>query len=50
MWARHRGAFIPVDVVGPASMRNAPGNLFDVYNYTSRRDEAASVRIVSVLQ
>jgi hypothetical protein len=43
------GPYTPVDVVGPASVRNSPGNLFDVYNYTSSKAAAASTRIVPVV-
>jgi RHS repeat-associated protein len=42
------GPFFSVDVIGPASVRNSPGNMIDVYNYTSRRDALASTRTVMV--
>jgi hypothetical protein len=42
------GPFLPVDVVGPASVRNSPGNMLDVYNYTSKNDAGASTRTVMV--
>lgn len=42
------GPFRPADVVGPASVRNSPGNLIDVYNYSSKKDAWASTRTVMV--
>jgi hypothetical protein len=43
-----QGPFFPVDVVGPAPVRHAAGNLFDVYNYSSFHDALASTRTVTV--
>jgi hypothetical protein len=42
------GPFLPVDNIGPASVRNSPGNMIDVYNYTSKKDALASTRTVMV--
>jgi hypothetical protein len=42
------GPFQPVDNIGPASVRNSPGNMIDVYNYTSKKDALASTRTVMV--
>jgi RHS repeat-associated protein len=42
------GPFQPVDNIGPASVRNSPGNMIDVYNYASNKDALASTRTVMV--
>jgi len=42
------GPYSPVDVVGPKSVRDAPGNLMDVYNYDSTKDALASTRTAKV--
>jgi hypothetical protein len=42
------GPFQPVDNIGPASVRNSPGNMIDVYNYTSKEDAQTSTRTVMV--
>ena len=43
-----QGPFFPVDNIGPASVRNAPGNAFDVYNYPSFKQAFASTRTALV--
>ena len=43
-----QGPFFPVDNIGPASVRNSPGNAFDVYNYPSFKQAWASTRTVMV--
>jgi RHS repeat-associated protein len=43
-----QGPFFPVDVIGPASVRNSPGNALDVYNYTSFNQALSSTRTVWV--
>ncbi|MBB6144701.1 RHS repeat-associated protein [Silvibacterium bohemicum] len=43
-----QGPFFPVDNIGPASVRNAPGNAFDVYNYPSFKQAFASTRTAMV--
>ncbi len=43
-----QGPFFPVDNIGPASVRNSPGNMIDVYNYQSTADALASTRTVMV--
>jgi RHS repeat-associated protein len=43
-----QGPFSPVDNIGPASVRNSPGNMIDVYNYQSSADALASTRTVMV--
>jgi len=44
-----QGPYTPVDVIGPRSVRNAPGNVIDVYNYTSKAQANASTRTVTVI-
>ncbi len=39
-----QGPYTPVDVIGPSSVRNSPGNMLDVYNYTSTSQAEASTR------
>src|SRR2546425_9293241 len=36
------GPYSPVDNIGPASVRNSPGNQIDVYNYQKYNDALAS--------
>jgi RHS repeat-associated protein len=43
-----QGPFFPVDNIGPASVRNSPGNAFDVYNYPSFGQALGSTRVASV--
>ena len=43
-----QGPFRPADNIGPASVRNAPGNQLDVYNYKSQKDALTSTRTVLV--
>jgi RHS repeat-associated protein len=43
-----QGPFSPIDVVGPASVRNSVGNAFDVYNYPSLHQAWTSTRTVMV--
>jgi RHS repeat-associated protein len=43
-----QGSFFPVDVIGPASVRNSPGNALDVYNYPSFKQALRSTRTVKV--
>jgi len=42
------GRLFPVDNIGPASVRNAPGNMLDVYNYRSTKQARASTRTAQV--
>ena len=43
-----QGPFFPVDNIGPAAVRNAPGNAFDVYNYPSFKQAWTSTRTAMV--
>jgi RHS repeat-associated protein len=43
-----QGPFVPVDNIGPASVRNSPGNQIDVYNYQKYDDALASTRTAMV--
>jgi hypothetical protein len=43
-----QGPFYPVDNIGPRSVRLAPGNMIDVYNYSSMQDARSSTRTVMV--
>lgn len=43
-----QGPFSPVDVIGPKSVRNSPGNAFDVYNYPSFAQAETSTRTAMV--
>jgi RHS repeat-associated protein len=43
-----KGPFFPVDNIGPASVRNSPGNALDVYNYHSFKRAWKSTRNVMV--
>jgi RHS repeat-associated protein len=38
------GPYTPADAIGPASVRNSPGNQIDVYRYASQRNALASTR------
>ena len=42
------GPYFPVDNIGPASVRNSPGNQIDVYNYQKYDDALASTRTAMV--
>jgi hypothetical protein len=42
------GPFFPVDKIGPASVRNSPGNQLDVYNYSSTKDAQTATRMAMV--
>jgi hypothetical protein len=43
-----KGPFSPVDNIGPRSVRLSPGNMIDVYNYTSQQQALTSTRTVMV--
>ncbi len=43
------GPYTPVDVIGPASVRNSPGNQIDVYNYTSQTQAFNSSRTATLI-
>jgi hypothetical protein len=43
-----QGPFFPVDNIGPASVRNSPGNALDVYNYSSFNQAWTSTRTAMV--
>ena len=43
-----KGPFFSVDNLGPQSVRLAPGNMIDVYNYTSKKQAASSTRTVMI--
>ena len=38
------GPYTPADAIGPASVRNSPGNQIDVYRYDSQQDALRSTR------
>ena len=42
------GPYIPVDVLGPRSVREEPGNQIDLYGYANFKDAFASTRFVVV--
>jgi RHS repeat-associated protein len=42
------GPYTPVDVIGPKSVRDEPGNQIDLYNYQSFSEAFASTRFVMV--
>lgn len=42
------GPFFPVDNIGPRSVRESPGNMIDVYNYSSFKEAFSSTRTVMV--
>jgi RHS repeat-associated protein len=43
-----QGPFMPVDVIGPQSVRHSPGNHIDLYNYKKDKQAKASTRTVNV--
>ena len=43
-----QGPYTPVDVIGPKSVRDSPGNSIDVYNYTSTKQAWQSTRTVTI--
>ena len=38
------GPYTPADAIGPASVRNSPGNQIDVYRYSSQQNALSSTR------